>query len=149
MLPIYPVDIETFRFKEITPIQKRFNDLDGFAHVNNAVQQSYFDVGRANYLHHVYGDRFYTGEKVLFIVSVKTDFLSPITFEDDVEVRTSVYEIGSKSLKMLQTIVDTHSQRICSVSQSVMASVSLSNQKSVEIPDEWRKRIATLEERDF
>ncbi len=149
MLPAYPFDIESYRFKEITPIQKRFNDLDGYAHVNNAVQQSYFDVGRANYLHHVYGDRFYTGQKVLFIVSVKTDFVSPITFEDDVEVRTSVYEIGTKSLKMMQTIVDTHTQRICTVSQSVMASVTLADQKSVEIPEEWRRRIETLEEHNF
>lgn len=145
----YPLDIQTYRFKEITPIQKRFCDLDGFAHVNNAVQQSYFDVGRANYLQHVYGSRFYESEKVLFIVSVKTDFLSPITFEDDVEVRTAVYEIGNKSLKMFQTIVDRQTERVCTVSLSVMASVELSTQQSVPIPEAWRKRITDIEGKDF
>lgn len=40
----------------ITPIQKRFADLDMLGHVNNANQQHYFDVGKNDFL-----PRFSTG----------------------------------------------------------------------------------------
>ena len=30
-------------------IQKRFNDIDSFRHVNNVAQQTYFDLGKTDY----------------------------------------------------------------------------------------------------
>ena len=42
------MDIEKINFKHTIPVQIRFNDLDVFAHVNNAVIQEYFDLAQGN-----------------------------------------------------------------------------------------------------
>ncbi len=145
MQPEFPVDINTHRFKAFTDIQIRFDDLDGFAHINNGVQQSYFDIGRANYLRAIYGDNFYQLDKVLFIVSYKTDFLSQTTFTDSLEVGTSVYHIGDKSLKMIQILRSKIDGRICTVSDSTMVSVDARTRQSIPFPDEWRRVIERIE----
>ncbi|MBP5366192.1 MAG: acyl-CoA thioesterase [Bacteroidales bacterium] len=145
MQPEFPVDINTHRFKAFIDIQIRFDDLDGFAHINNGVQQSYFDIGRANYLRAIYGDNFYQLDKVLFIVSYKTDFLSQTTFTDSLEVGTSVYHIGDKSLKMIQILRSKIDGRICTVSDSTMVSVDARTRQSIPFPDEWRRVIERIE----
>lgn len=145
----YAVDILAHHFPEVSAIQMRFNDLDGFAHVNNGVQQSYFDIGRANYLQRIYGKNFYTNENVLLVASYKTDFLRQITLTDSIEVRTSVYRLGNKSLNMIQVIFDTERNVACTVSESVMVAVNLMSGESITIPDSWRATIAQIERREF
>ena len=39
----------------ITPVQKRFSDVDSFMHVNNIWQQSYFDMGKTDFYTKVLG----------------------------------------------------------------------------------------------
>ena len=39
----------------ITPVQKRFSDVDSFMHVNNIWQQSYFDMGKTQFYTQVLG----------------------------------------------------------------------------------------------
>ena len=143
----FPVDIATHKFKEFVDIQVRFDDLDGFAHINNGVQQSYFDIGRAKYLRHIYGENFFQHDKVLFIVSYKTDFLSQTTFTDKLEVGTSVYHIGDKSLKMIQILRCKTDGRICTVSDSTMVSVDTQTRQSILFPEEWKRIIEEIEEK--
>ena len=39
----------------VTPVQKRFSDVDSFMHVNNIWQQSYFDMGKTDFYTKVLG----------------------------------------------------------------------------------------------
>ncbi len=137
-----PIDITSHYFPDHTPIQKRFNDVDYFGHVNNNIHQSYFDVGRANYLYKIFPN-FQENTQIPIIVSIKTDFLEPIHFSDEIEVCTTIYEIGEKSLKMLQLIVS--GDKFFTVSTSVMVLVDTRTRKSVVINEEVRKKITFLE----
>lgn len=141
----FPICPLTYPFCETTIIQKRFVDIDGFDHVNNAVQQSYFDIGRANYCNRIYADKFYKAGQTLLVASTHTDFLCPITLTDEVEVRTAVVEIGEKSLTMFQALVDIERNSICTVSTSVMVAVDMAAKQSTAILPEWRKRISQIE----
>ena len=53
-----------------TPIQIRFNDIDGMGHVNNAIYHEYFDTARLEYFHRVLGDVVNRHESGLIIASV-------------------------------------------------------------------------------
>ena len=65
--------------------------------------------------------------------------------DDELEVRTSIYEIGVKSLKMIQVIYDRRSHRIKTVCDSVMVAVQRSTGTSIELPQQWRDAIEMFE----
>ncbi|MCQ2200839.1 MAG: acyl-CoA thioesterase [Bacteroidales bacterium] len=148
----FSIDIDNYDFKESVKIQKRFSDLDPFAHANNAAQQNYFDIGRADYLSKLIEFKpFHLAPVSLLVVSYQTDFLHPILPQDEVEVRTSVYHIGNKSLKMFQVIKNIETGVVHSVCDSVMVAVSISDgvPSSVLFPPEWRVRLVEIEGREI
>lgn len=142
------IDLHTRFYPESCVVQKRFNDLDGLRHINNGVQQSYFDIGRANYLKRIYGEKFYSNEQVLLVASYKTDFLAQIRLEDEIEVCTSIYHIGNKSVRMLQIIRGVNNGKIYTMSDSVMVAINFSSGQSIALPAEWREKILDMEKPD-
>ena len=142
------IDLQTRNYPERTTIQKRFNDLDGLRHVNNGVQQSFFDIGRANYLKRIYGEKFYCNSQVLLVASYKTDFLLQIRFEDEVEVCSSVYYIGNKSVRMMQIIRGLSDGKIYTMSDSTMVAVDYASGKSIPLPEAWIEKIKEIEKYD-
>lgn len=139
------VDAFTHDFKQRVMVQKRFDDLDPFAHINNCAQQSYFDIGRADYLGKLQSQPFFLAEKALLVVSYKTDFIKQITFDVPLEVCTSIYHVGNKSIRLIQVLRNKETGEIHTTSDSVMAAVDVKAQKSIPVPQEWRDAIATLE----
>lgn len=142
---ITTVDPTTYNFKHCVEVQKRFDDLDPFAHINNCAQQAYFDIGRADYLGRLQKGNFFLADKVFLVVSYKTDFVRQITFEVPLEVCTSVYHVGNKSIRIIQVLRNNQSGEIHTTCDSVMAAVDIKQQKSIEVPQIWRDAIATLE----
>lgn len=59
----------------VTPIQKRFSDIDPFVHVNNVAQQSYFDVGKSDFYERILGPGVLTGDLRVVTVSTSTSFI--------------------------------------------------------------------------
>ena len=136
---------EKINYKHTTPVQIRFNDLDVFAHVNNAVIQEYFDLGRLYYLQQILEGELKTGENTLIIASIKTDFLEPVMLEDNIVVKTSVYAIGEKSLKMVQLLLDKQSGIEKAVCESVMVAFNKKLLQSVGFPGRWKQNIIAFE----
>jgi len=102
-------------------VQIRFNDLDGYLHVNNAVQQSYYDLGRYEYFKKACkGVDFPLTDFVVVIVSVKTEFLVPVFLDDEISVETKIIRIGTKSLTFEQRIVDSVTAEVKSFSECIM-----------------------------
>lgn len=132
-------------FQHILPVQIRFNDIDGFGHVNNATFQEYFDLGRVDYFKKAFHGQLFTKELALLIASIKTDFMTPVHLHDQVEVRTKVFELGNKSLKMLQHVVDTQSNQVKAVCVSVMVCFRTSDNQSELIPQAWRDKFKEME----
>jgi len=143
---ISEIDFNSRTFPECSIIQKRFNDIDGLRHINNGVQQSYFDIGRANYLKRIYGEYFYCNEEVLLVASYKTDFKAQIKFEDKIEVCSSIYHLGNKSLRMIQVLRGIDNGKIYTISDSVMVSVNLKTGNSIQLPIQWREKILEIEQ---
>ena len=138
---------ENINFKHSLDIQIRFNDLDVLNHVNNAVIQEYFDLGRLYYLQKLLKGELRTGNNTLIIASIKTDFMEPVFLENHIIVRTSVFHIGNKSLKMMQQLYDVSGEKIKAECESVMVAFDISNQESIEFPDKWRQNIIAFEDK--
>jgi acyl-CoA thioester hydrolase len=134
---------ETFR--HILPVQIRFNDIDSFGHVNNATFQEYFDLGRVHYFKQAFEGKLFTHELALLIASIKTDFLLPVHLHDHIEVRTKVFEMGNKSLKMLQYVVDNQKNELKATCLSVMVCFKTDNNQTEVIPQQWREKFMEME----
>jgi acyl-CoA thioester hydrolase len=120
------------------PIQIRFNDIDGLGHINNAVYQEYFDLGRIQYLRQTLGNQLGTNDQNLVVVSYKTDFAKPLYLHDEISVLTRVYKLGEKSLRMMQWLVKKGEESPRVVCDAVMAGFMPTTEKSMVIPDIWR-----------
>jgi acyl-CoA thioester hydrolase len=148
-----------------TRIQKRFADIDMFRHVNNIHQQQYLDLGKTDYYRRVLELDALLHDPTLVIVSVKTDFVGQVRYEDEIMVRTWVERVGSKSITLRQQIVcmgaggvsssgetgagaktdagsESVPETVLTESESVLVAFDLSTQSTVEVSTLWRNRIS-------
>ena len=124
----------------ITPVQKRFSDVDSFMHVNNIWQQSYFDMGKTEFYTRVLGITGVFDKLRIITASTHTDYLGQVRLTDDIVVRTDVSRIGNKSMTLHQRIMC--GERLLTESSSVMVAFDFELQQTVPIPEEWRVKLA-------
>ena len=123
----------------VTPIQKRFSDIDPFQHVNNVSQQMYIDVGKMDYYDQVLGADALLGDLRIVTVSTSTSYMGQVRMTDPVRITTTCERIGTKSLTLFQQMLVGDEVR--SESRSVMVVFDFPNQCSRPVPDEWRERL--------
>lgn len=123
----------------VTPIQKRFSDIDAFRHVNNVAQQMYFDVGKTDYYDRILGEDVLMGDLRVVTVSTATDYLSQVRMSDRLRVETCCERVGNKSMTLLQRLLA--GERLCSESRSVLVAFDFPRQTGVRVPDTWRAQL--------
>jgi len=123
----------------ITPIQKRFSDLDPFQHVNNIAQQAYFDAGKTDYFGQVIGEDVLMGHLRLLTASTATSYRGQVRMPDPVRVATTCEKIGNKSLTLRQELLV--GEEVRAESRSVMVAFDFIRQESLPVPDAWRVRM--------
>ena len=138
-------ELDNIEFNHQDIIQIRFNDIDVLGHVNNAVQITYFDFGKVKYFEALKNQVIDWRGSELVMVNVNVDFFEPIFISNHIVVKTKVYEIGNKSLKLVQMIKDYETNHVKSVCRSVMCGFDPKTNKSLLISDEWRDLINRFE----
>ena len=123
----------------ITPIQKRFSDVDSFMHVNNIWQQSYFDMGKTEFYTKVLGITGVFDKLRIITASTHTDYFGQVRLTDDIVVTTDVSRLGNKSMTLHQCIKS--GEKVLTESSSVMVAFDFETQQTVQIPDEWREKL--------
>jgi len=137
--------MENVRFKHITPIQLRFNDFDALGHVNNSVYFSFYDLGKTTYFNEVVPGVSASSEVGVVIANIQVSFLLSVYPGENVAVETAVVEIGNKSFKLLQQLIDVDSQEVKCVCQTVMVCFDAKTKTSRPISEEWKKAMADFE----
>lgn len=127
-----------------TDIQLRFNDVDQMGHVNNAVIMEFFDLGKSEYFTTI-GLPPETGEFTVIVVHVEVDFKQQIRFRDKVHVITQLDHFGTKSLTLVQQVIDSATGDICATCKTVMSGYSRKNNRSEAIPDTIKEKILRYE----
>jgi acyl-CoA thioester hydrolase len=94
-------------FKQKTPVQIRFKDVDMMGHVNNANYITYFELARLTYFDALKDE----GVKIdwvnegVILAKIEMEYKQPILLEDKVFVYTWVSRIGAKSFDMACSVV--------------------------------------------
>ena len=123
----------------ITPIQKRFSDVDSFMHVNNIWQQSYIDMGKTDFYVKVLGIPGVFDRLRIITASTHTDYLGQVRLMDDIVVTTDISRLGNKSMTLHQRIMS--GDKCLTESSSVMVAFDFELQQTATIPDEWRTKL--------
>ena len=137
--------MDTIKFKHTLPIQVRFNDVDSYGHVNNTIYFSFYDLGKTTYFDELKKGFPDLSEIAAVIVNAQVDFLSPVFMSEQIAVQTSVTEIGNKSFKMLQQVINTVTDEVKCICRTVMVGFDKASNNSQPIPEEWKTAIAKFE----
>lgn len=132
-------------FNHTTPIQLRFNDFDALGHVNNSVYFSFYDLGKTTYFNKVMPNINTSSEVGVVIGHIDVSFLLPIYPGENVSVETAVVEIGNKSFKLLQHLVDMDTKEVKCICHTVMVCFDAKTKTTLPVSDVWRKAIADFE----
>jgi YbgC/YbaW family acyl-CoA thioester hydrolase len=127
-------------------IEVRYGDLDPQGHVNNAKILTYLEQARVFYLKHL---KLWEGGSFLdigiILADVQLTFRKAIQFGDPVRVGVRITRIGNKSMTSEYRIEDGRDASEFASGTSVLVAYDYHNNRSVLIPEEWRKAILQLE----
>lgn len=121
-----------------TDIQIRFNDVDQMGHVNNAVIMEYLDLGKDAFFS-AHGLPPTKGDFTVIVVHYEVDFRAQIHYHDRIHVETSIERFGTKSLTVLQRVINSESGAVCVECRTVMSGYRRSTASSAVIPDEVKR----------
>jgi acyl-CoA thioester hydrolase len=76
-------------------IQTRFQDLDTLGHINNVAMGALFETARVRF-NHVLGLMRFRGHRWL-VAQLKMDYLAEGHHPDDVEIRSGIGDVGTRS----------------------------------------------------
>lgn len=137
--------MDIIKFNHIIPIQLRFNDFDALGHVNNSVYFSFFDLGKTSYFNEVLPEVNVNREVGVVIGHIEVSFLLPVYPGENVAVETAVVEIGNKSFKLLQHLVDLETNEVKCICHTVMVCFDANTKTTRPISEQWRKAMAEFE----
>lgn len=131
-------------FRHILPLQIRFNDVDKFGHVNNTIYFQFYDTAKTDYIATVCKGIDW-GHLAIMVVKIEAEFMAQIKADSRIAGRTRVVKIGNKSFHLEQDVIDVDTQEVKSRCISVMVLYDLENQKTIPLPDEWRRAVSTYD----
>ena len=129
------------------PIEVRYGDIDAQGHVNNARYLTYLEQARINYLRHLaLWDTKSFMEIGVILADVHLTFRSAITLGQPVRVGVKTTHIGNKSMRMSQCIEDAETGQLMAEALTIMVAYDYRSQKTILVPETWRKMIAAFEQ---
>jgi acyl-CoA thioester hydrolase len=137
-------------FKFFIPITVRYGDIDAQWHVNHTRSLTYMEQARFEYYKRL---DLFDGKSFLdlrgIIVDIHVTYLAPIFLGQNIRVGTRATRIGNKSITFEYLIEDADSGKALSKGEVVIVTYDYRKQKSIPVPDDWRKKISDFEERSF
>lgn len=117
----------------------RFRDLDALGHVNNAVFLTYLEQARFAFLIHV-GAASGVEDLAMIVARAEIDFRSPAELGEEIEIGVRAGRFGTKSFDLEYEL--RAGGRLLAEAKSVCVGYDYERGEAVEIPDEWRRRLA-------
>lgn len=93
------------QFSFFTPVQVRFNDVDPLNHVNNAVYQEFYDLGRLQFLYAHFSPIPRWDEVAVVIASLDLDFYLALTGDSQPRVGSRLIGYDEKRVWMEQLLL--------------------------------------------
>ena len=133
-----------FRFHH--PIEVRYGDLDPQRHVNHATYLTYMEIARARYLQHLgIWDGVDFDRLGVIIAAASCSYLRPIHYGMSVQVGVRTTRLGTKSLHMEYSLEDAQDGSELATGTTVLVAYDYLQNRSRDIPREWRATIERFE----
>lgn len=134
------------QFKQKTPIQIRFKDIDKMGHVNNANHITYFESARVDYFNALAAKDLkieWTGEESVILAKVEMEYRQPILLEDKVFCYTWVSRVGSKSFDMSCSIVHVVDGIEVEAAKglAIIVCFNYKTNQSIPVPEKWKEKM--------
>jgi len=123
-------------------VEVRYNDLDTYGHVNNAVYGTYVEQARVGYVVEVLGVES-VDEFPAVVASLSIDFRDSVRTPTSVTVRVWVSRLGDSSMTMNYEV--EHGGRLVAEAETTLVAVDPATGETRPIPEQWRERIAEYE----
>lgn len=135
-------------FKQKTPIQIRFKDIDKLGHVNNANHITYFELARLDYFYAFASENILIDweNEGIILAKIEMEYKQPILLEDNVFVYTWVSKMGSKSFDMSCSIVKEKNGIEVEVAKglAIIVCFNYKTNQTILIPDEWKAKMMSV-----
>jgi acyl-CoA thioester hydrolase len=82
----------------------------------------------------------------IVIADIHVSFLLPVYPGENVAVETAVFEVGNKSFKLYQQLIDLDTNEVKCICKTVMVCFDAKTKSTRQISPEWRKAMADFEE---
>ncbi|HPQ08419.1 MAG TPA: thioesterase family protein [Bacteroidia bacterium] len=139
-------DINLNLFQHKIPIQIRYIDIDMQQHVNNAVYLSYIEQGRVEYMNKLFPENDFQ-KNGLIIARTEIDYYEPIFLNEEIYCYTRISKIGTKSF-VFENVLSSNAAIKC-FAQSIMVCFDYTQNTTIPVPDEWKKKIIEFEKLIF
>jgi acyl-CoA thioester hydrolase len=113
----------------------RFRDLDSMGHMNNAVYATFLEQARLAFL-----SQHGAHVQNMILARLEIDFRSPVEFGETIEIAVTPTRIGTKSFDLEYVL--RADERVVAEAKTVLVAYDYAEARSVEIPDEWKERLA-------
>lgn len=113
----------------------RFRDLDSLAHMNNAVYATFVEQARIAFLSPQGAD-----VQNMILARLEIDFRSPVELGEVVEIEVKPTRIGTKSFDL--DYVLRAGDRVVAEAKTVLVAYDYERAQSVELPNDWKERLA-------
>jgi acyl-CoA thioester hydrolase len=117
----------------------RFRDLDAMGHVNNAVFLTYIESARVAFLQQL-GAATTLEDMSIIVARIEIDFRAPVGFGEEVEIAVRASRFGGKSFDLDYEL--RVGGKVVAEAKSVLVSYDYGKGEAVELPDEWREKLA-------
>ena len=88
------MDFNDITFRHRIPVQLRFNDIDMFGHVNNAMYLQYFDMGKLTFFKQYMDSGFEHEPTVPVVANINVDFHQPTLIDERISVETAMEHLS-------------------------------------------------------
>lgn len=139
-----PIPAPHHPFRHERDLQLRFNDIDIFGHVNNAVYIQFMDYGKLHYFEQVMGRPMEQIGFAMVVANINCSFHAPATMRDELRVLTQCVHVGDKSLTLEQRIAGADGSVMCTA-RTVMVGYDPHTLAPVSVPDDARRRLSQYE----
>ena len=117
----------------------RFRDLDAMGHVNNALFLTYIESARVAFLQDL-GAAPTLEDMSIIVARIEIDFRAPVGFGEDVDISVRASRFGGKSFDLDYEL--RVGGAVVAEAKSVLVAYDYGTGQAIELPDEWREKLA-------
>jgi acyl-CoA thioester hydrolase len=116
----------------------RFNDMDIYNHVNNAVYLSYFEEARIAFMTAIGLRGLYTRQRSTILAHASVDYKSPAKFGDTLDIEVTTGEIRNSSYELLYRVTRRPDTALIAAGKTVQVCFNFELNAPTRLPEEWR-----------